>query len=73
MGFAIMLQLWRCLRCDQKRTWGVGKPEDKDYNPVLNCINCHKPTRHEYTTMTTGDWTDHSASHPMRSNLIPLR
>jgi hypothetical protein len=73
MGFAIMLQLWRCTQCDTKRTWGAGKPSDTAYQPLLNCAYCHKPTRHEYNTMSTGDWQDFSASHPLRSNLISMR
>lgn len=47
----MLMQIWQCMLCQTKRSWGSG-PYDKvqylDYDPKLTCENCNGPTPHKF-------------------------
>lgn len=36
---------YKCTRCGTERKYGL-RPSTSDYEPLINCETCGKPTRH---------------------------
>ena len=43
--------MFRCNHCHQTRKYGNTPPTDRLYEPLLNCRDCQKPTRHTYVEL----------------------
>jgi hypothetical protein len=42
-------QIWSCNECSTRRIWGIGRPADRKFDPLLGCENCGEPTRHHFS------------------------
>ena len=43
--------MYVCTRCRTVRQFGFNAPDDKKFEPFLNCSCCGKPTRHQYSKL----------------------
>lgn len=50
----MLMQIWQCIRCKTKRSWGSGPynvVEYSKYDPRLTCASCGGPTRHKFVEL----------------------